>query len=122
MRRFGSQKGEGKIGCLFWVLVLGAVALVASRVIPVKISTMKLEDHMEELVMANPRQPKSFFEREIANRARDLNLPLAKEKIQVRKSEDRIIIDVRFTVPMDFVVTQHDWDITIYKDLDIFLF
>ncbi len=121
MLRIGSQKGEGKIGCLFWILVLMIVALAASRFVPVKIATMQLEDYMKELPMHHPRQTQSYYEREIANRARELKLEIPKEKIQVKKYTERVIMDIKFTVPLDFVIFQYDWNVQIYQDLDIFL-
>ena len=40
----------------------------------------------------------------------------------VRKGDNRVIMDIQFTVPLDFVVYEHQWNIHIYQDLDIFLF
>lgn len=122
MRRFGLQRGEGRIGCLFWILVLMIVALIGSRVIPVKIATMQLEDHIDDLVIAHPRSPQSFFEKEIRTRAEQLDLKIPKNQIKVRRTDERIIIDIRFTVPLDFIVYQHDWNVVIYQDLDVFIF
>lgn len=122
MRRLASQKGAGKAGCLFWILVLLIAALVASRVVPVKIATMQLEDFMKDLPAHHPQQTQSFYEREIANRARELGLQIPKDRIRVRKQSERVIMDIQFTVPLDFVVYEHQWNVQIYQDLDIFYF
>ena len=122
MRRFGSQRGEGRIGCLFWILVLAIIALVAFRVIPIKIATMQLEDHIDDLVVAHPRKSQGFFEKEIRVRAEQLDLKIPKDQIKVRKTDERIIVDIRFTKTLDFIAFQHDWNIVIYEDLDIFIF
>lgn len=121
MCRIGSQKGEGKAGSLFRVLLLLIGVLVGSKVIPVKIATMQLEDFMKEMALNSPRKPQSFFEKQIGNRARELELKIPKDQIQVKKHENRVIMDVQFTVPLDFYLFQHDWDVKIYQDLDIFL-
>ena len=98
MRRFATQRGEGKAGFLFWILVLAIGVMVGSKVIPVKISTMQLKDHMEELAMTQPRKAQHFFEREIANRARELDLEIPKDQIRVRKTDERVIMDFFFNV------------------------
>ncbi len=122
MHRFGFQRGEGRIGCLFWILVLMVVALAGSRVIPVKIATMQLEDHIDDLVVAQPRGSQAFFEKEIRTRAEQLDLKIPKSQIKVRRTDERIIIDIRFTVTLDFIAFQYDWNVTIYEDLDVFIF
>lgn len=122
MHRIGSQKGEGKAGCLFWLLVLAIAVLIGARMIPVKIATMQLEDYMEELAMTEARRSQSFFEREIAARALQLDLPIPKDQIRVKKLPNRVIMDVQFIVPLDFVVYQHNWKIKIRVDRDIYLF
>lgn len=122
MRRLGSQRGEGKAGCLFWILVLMVIALAASRIVPVKIATMQLEDHMKDLPALYPRKDQAFYEKSIRDRGRELGLEIPRERIKVRKQTERVIMDVRFTVPLDFVAFQHDWNVEIYQDLDIFYF
>lgn len=121
MRRLRSQSGEGKAGCIFWILVLLVAVLAATRIVPVKISTMQLEDFMKELPMHYPTKQQSFYEREIANRAEQLRLNIPKEKIQVKKYSERLVMDVKFTVPLDFIIFEYGWNIQIYQDLDIFL-
>ena len=122
MHRFSSQKGEGRAGCLFWILVLLVVVLAGSRFIPVKIASMQLADHIDDLVVAHPHKNQDFFEREIRVRAGQLNIKIPKDQIKVRKTDERIIVDIRYTVPLDFIAFQYDWDITIYEYRDIFIF
>ena len=122
MLRIGSQRGEGRAGCLFWVLLLLVGVMVGSKVIPIKIATMQLEDHMKDLARTAPRKPQRFFEKEIGNRARELDLQIPKDNIQVKKFENRVIMDVEFVVPLDFYVYEHQWNIKLYHDIDIFIF
>ncbi len=120
MRRFG-QRGEGRIGCIFWVLVMAVGVLLALRVVPVKIATSQLKDHMEELAQLKPRGDQNFFASEIYNRARELDLPIDKKRIKVDKGPNRVIMDVELTVPLDFFVYTYNWEIKIHLDRDIFL-
>jgi hypothetical protein len=102
--------------------VLLVIALLASRFLPVKIATMQLKDHIDDLVVAYPRNPQSFFEKEIRVRAEQLDLKIPKDQIKVRRTDERIIIDIRFTAPLDFIFFTYNWDIVIYEDLDVFIF
>ena len=120
MRRFG-QSGEGKAGCLFWVFLLLIGGLIGYQVIPVKIASMQLEDHMKELAMTQPRSPQHLFEQRIAQRARELDLEIPKEQIRVKKYPERVIMDVEFAVPIDVLGYTFDWNVKIHLDRDIFL-
>lgn len=121
MRRTRRERGEGRAGCLFWLLVMLAAVMVGAKVIPVKIATMQLKDYMEELAMTQSRQTGPFFVREISNKAKELDLEIPKKQIKVRKSAERIVIDVDFVVPLDFYFYQHDWQIHLHLDRDIYI-
>ena len=121
MRNFG-ERGEGRAGCIFWILLGLIVAMIGSQVIPVKIATMQLEDHMKELAMTQPRRPQHWFENRIAERAEELRLEIPKEQIRVKKHPERVIMDVSFTVPIDILGYIHNWQIKIHLDRDLFIF
>ncbi len=121
MRTIGSESGEGKAGCVFWVLLLLVGGVAASKMIPVEVSKMKLKEHMQELALTLPRGSEQLFKKEIANKARYLEIALPKDQIRVKKYEDRVIMEVEYTVPLDFYAFQWDWVRKIYVDEDIFL-
>ncbi len=120
MRQRGIERGDSKIGCVFWSLIGIVCILIAIKVVPIKIATMKLKDHMTEMAMTQPRRGKDFFEREIFNKAKDLDLEVPREKIRVKKYPERVVMDVEFTVQVDVLSFTYDWDITIHVDRDIF--
>ncbi len=115
------QSGESRIGCIFWILIAIIFALAASKVVPVKMASMKLEDHMKELAMTQPRGTKEFFEREIFNKSRSLDLEVPRKQIRVKKYPERVIMDVEFTAPIEILSFNFDWDVKIHVDRDIFL-
>ena len=121
MSRWREQAGEGKVGFIFWILVLGLLIMVGMQIIPVKIATAQLKDHMEEMAQLQPRADARHFRREILKRAQDLDLPVEKKQIEVDKRPNRIIMTVEMTVPVDLVVTSHEWNIRIHVDRDLFL-
>ena len=40
MRRSSAERGEGKIGCAFWILVVLVIGIVGVKVIPIKMNVM----------------------------------------------------------------------------------
>ena len=115
------QRGEGRSGCIFWTLMALLFALLASEVVPIKVSSMKLEDFMKELAMTQPRRPKEFFESEIFNKSRSLDLEIPRKQIRVKKYPERVVMDVEFSAPIEVLGFSFDWDVTIHVDRDIFL-
>ncbi len=120
MRQRGIERGESRIGCIFWSLVGILFVLVAIKAVPIKIATMKLEDHMTEMAMTQGRRDRDFFEREIFNKARSLKLDIPRKQIRVRQYPERVVMDVEFTVPIEILTYTYNWDIKIHLDRDIF--
>ncbi len=121
MRQRGIERGDSKIGCVFWSLIGIVCILIAIKVVPIKIATMKLKDHMTEMAMTQGRRDKDFFEREIFNKARSLNLEIPREQIRVKKYSERVVMDAEFTVPVDILSYTYEWNIKIHIDRDIFI-
>ena len=122
MRQRGIEKGEGRVGCIFWTLMGLIFVLVAWKAVPVKIAAMKLEDHMTELAMSPAARTadRGFFEREIYNKAKMLNLDIPRKQIRAKKYPERVVMDVEFTVPLDILSFTYNWNIKIHVDRDVF--
>ena len=120
MRTVSSQRGDSKIGCLFWSLLGLLFLIIAFKVVPIKIATMKLEDHMLELATTHGKRGKDFFEREIYKKARYLELPVDRKQIRVKKYPERVVMDVEFTVPVEVLTFTYDWNIGLHVDRDVF--
>lgn len=122
MRNF-MARGEGKAGCIIWSFLLIAVAMVSYKVIPAKVASMQLEDYMEELAMmqSTARKPNEFFVKEIKRRADELRLPVKEKDISVKKSPQRVVMDVTYTVVLDLVVTEYPLTFDLHIDRQIFL-
>ena len=114
-------RGEGKAGCIFYILLTFVVAYAAMKVIPVQVDKMQLEDYMRELALHNPRKRADWFERRIKDRADELELPVERKNIKVKKSSKRVKMDVKFTVMVDLLVTDYAWNVSIHIDREIFL-
>lgn len=121
MRRINHQAGEGKAGCVFWILIVLVIGLVGAEVMPIKMKTMKLEDFMKELAMTQPRKPQHFFEKAVFDRARELELNVEKKNVKVRKYKERVIMDVEFVQPISVLSIDYDWNISLHLDREIFL-
>ena len=83
------QRGEGKIGCLASLLVLGTLGAAAYKAVPVYYGNSELVDACDSIASSASRKPLEAVEREVRDRARELGVTEAltdKNAIRVSKS------------------------------------
>ncbi len=120
-RRLG-ERGEGNLGCVFWLLVLGLAVLIAVKMVPVKIASSQLYDYMEEQAkFAGSASPENLA-KGILGKAKELELPLSKEDLRVERVGDNIRMRADFTVPVEFPGYTYMWHFTHEVNRPIFIF
>ena len=62
------------------------------------------------------------IERNIFNKARELSLPVDRKNVKVEKIHDTIIMEVKYTVPVEFPGYTYNWDFDQVVKRDIFIF
>lgn len=122
MRRLCSQSGEGRAGCLLWILILLGGILVGARVIPVTIAKAKLKDYIVEVSQVHPRWTARRITDKVFDRAVDLKLPVEKKNINVNKTTNRMIVKIDFVTPLNFYIYTYNWKHQIDEERDIFYF
>lgn len=120
---FKMARGEGKAGCIVWLLIAGFLGLAAYRVVPAQIAAMQLEDYMEELALRQDTASKKddFFVKMIKGRAEELRLPVKEEDIKIRKTAKRVVMEVKYTVVIDLIVWEFPKEFNLHLDRQIFL-
>ena len=116
------QTGDSKLGCVLWLIVIVALAVVLSRIIPVKIASSKLEDYMVEQAKFTERTTQAKMETAIYNHAIFLELPVDKKDIEVEWGGGRVRLHVHYTVPVDFMVYTYNWDFNHDVDRNVYYF
>lgn len=122
MRRWRSERGEGNIGCILWVLVLILVVMVAWKAIPVKLSTTKLYDYMDELAkFSAASKPPDELKKMILVRAQDLGIKVDPSNVAVSRKGDSIHMDVQYQVPVSVLGFTYQWNFHHTLDRPIFI-
>lgn len=116
------QSGEGKIGCIFWLAALAIAGMVAYKMIPVRIQSAELYDFMVEQAKWAANRPPDAIKKSIVERAQELNLPVDPDKVQVQRHGDRIKMEAKFTVPVEFPGYTYNWEFHHLVDRSIFIF
>ena len=121
MARRYSRLGEGKLGCIIWILALLAVIGIAAKLIPVKIRSAELYDFMEEQALFAGRRSPEQIQKAILNRAVELDLPLNKKGLDVKRAGGRIRIRAKYVVPVEFPGYTYMWEFEQMIDRPVFI-
>ena len=114
--------GEGKLGCILWLVVLGLAGLIAYEAIPVKLASSQLYDYMDDQARFGARTPSGAIKTRILKRAKDLELPVTERDVTVKKSGGVIRMTCKFTVPVKILGYTYNWDFDLVVDRQIFIF
>lgn len=121
MRRMSHARGDSKVGCAIWMILLAIFVLVCYKMVPVKIASSTLQDFMnEEAKFAGNRKAEQIKKR-VLERAQELKIPLDPKKLDVKRHQGRVRMVATYTVPVEFPGYTYYWDFELLVDRPIFV-
>ncbi len=122
MRGWRSQRGDVPVGCLIGGVVMLIVVLVAIKVAPIMISVGELDKQISVLAdRANRRDYNDQrIERDILVKAEDLDLPVNKKSIDIKRTSSRIKVTVTYDKEIQFPGYTHVWHKVHYHERPLF--
>jgi hypothetical protein len=103
-------------------VALGLAALIAWKAVPVKVQSTQLYDFMDDQAkFAAAKSLPDDIAKAIVNRAAQLNIPLEKKDCRVVHDGDNILIEVDYTVPLEFPGYTYQWHFHQKIDRPIFI-
>jgi len=104
MDSWRSQRGDVPVGCLVGFVLLILIAVFSMNMIPAQLAVGDLEKRATELAdRANRRDyPDDRIKREILEEAKDLDLDVPEENVQIDRNDKRIKIRVFFDQEIRF--------------------
>lgn len=115
-----SERGEGNLGCLIWLLIFAAVGMVLYKALPIKIANTELYDYMVELTKFGTKGTAEDLKKRILIKAKELNLPVEAKNVQVEKTKERMILRCKYTVLMELPGYTYVWEVNHEVDRPIF--
>ena len=109
-RALRSQRGEGRLSLVFWLVVLALAGIMAFEAIPVRYRMAQLQDFMVESAERARFSNDQQLKKAILVRANELDLPLTEKALNVVISGGRVKIDAEYTVTLDFLFYAYEWD------------
>jgi hypothetical protein len=110
------------VGCLVGGVVAIIVVLVTIKVAPLMIHVGELDKEIGVLAdRANRREyHDKRIQRSILNKAEQLDLPVTKKDIDIKRTSNRIKITVHYTIAIDFPGYTYVWDKEHFHDRPLF--
>jgi hypothetical protein len=101
-----SQRGEGKLKAIIYLLILIAAVFVAIKVVPVYVAEYQLKDKITEqarFAVVN-RYSDDQIRDSVFRTIQDLDIPAKKEDVKVAATNHGLMISVNYSVPVDLLV------------------
>jgi hypothetical protein len=102
------ERGEGRIGFLISLALLGAGVFVGVKIIPVRVNAYEFRDFIqEECRFAATRNHDEEIYKRIFDKAKDLRLPLDKKNLHMERTTREMIISATYEQTIDLKVTKY---------------
>ena len=101
-----SDSGIGSLRFIFVLLVLGAVAYVAVKTVPVYVNSYEVQDYIRQLAIkasVERVKPEAIQDQVVAH-AVEQDLPVTRDDVKVTMHGGKVRIDMDYTVPVDLKV------------------
>ena len=121
MRRMRHARGDSRLGCAIWMILLAVFVLVCYKMVPVKIAHSTLQDFMNEEAKFAGRRTAEQIKKRVMERAQELEIPLDPKKLEVKRHQGRVRMKGTYTVPVEFPGYTYVWDFELIVDRPIFV-
>lgn len=109
MLRKRGERGEGQLGCLVGIVLLLLGALVAYKMIPIKVKAAEMRDTVKDESKSAGTHTDQRIMKAILATADRLELPVTEKDVKIRRVGTTMNIDVTYTVPVEFPGYTYQW-------------
>ena len=99
--RGGGRRGTN-VGCMVWLVLLGIVAYLMWKIVPVKIKSSTFYDTMQEQASFGSIKSEQQILYEVLRRAQELGIPVTKETVTVTRTRAAVTIEAHYSIPIEF--------------------
>jgi hypothetical protein len=102
------QRGEGRLGFIVALALVGSAVFLGVKIIPVRVTAYQFRDFLdEECRFAAVRGSDTEVAKRIYDKARELEIPLTKEKLHLERTRSQMIIACTYEQPIDLKLTTY---------------
>ncbi|MFQ5720261.1 MAG: hypothetical protein ACE5IK_12000 [Acidobacteriota bacterium] len=109
-RSHAAERGEGRVGLFFALLLLVTGIWTGYILIPIKVRTYEFYDTMrQEARFGAVRRKDQVVHDRLMKKAKHLGIPLAPKDLTVKRDGGMYIITARYTLPIDLTFYKTEW-------------
>jgi hypothetical protein len=114
-RLFHESEGKGLIGCLLSIVLFGIAVFLAIALGPIYYNNLNFESDVKTEVSKAAAHITSTetMVKDILDLARRNEINLKRQDIQIERYAGQIHVTVDYSVPVDLLVTKHDFNFKI---------
>ena len=103
-----AERGDGRVGFLISLALLGVGVFLGVKVIPVRVNAYEFRDFIqEECRFAATRNKDAEIFKRVFDKAQDLKLPLAKKDLHLERTTHEMIISAKYVQTIDLKITKY---------------
>jgi hypothetical protein len=116
-----AERGEGRIGFLISLAVLGAAIFIGVKVVPVRIAAYEFKDFIrEQCRFAAVNRDDKDIRNKIVAKAKELEIPLNLKDLRLERTPGEMIISARYQKPIDLKVTTYVYRFQVKERAPLF--
>lgn len=121
MEKRTRERGDGKLGVLMAIALLGVGIFLAVKFIPVRITAYEFRDFVQqECRYAAVHPDDGAVAKRILDKAHELEIPLNKRDLKVQRTPSEMIITCSYEKPIDLKVTKYIYRFAIKERAPLF--
>ena len=109
MMRNRRELREGRIGCLFGLIILLIAGMIAYKMIPVKVKAAEMRDAVSDEARSASQHNDKWILNSLLRKAESLGLPIGENNVEIARANGEIRIEVDYTVPVSFPGYVYQW-------------
>ena len=102
MRMARGARGAINFGCIVWLAIAALVGYAAYKIVPVKIQASAFQDFIQEESGFGSIKSIQQIESECLAKARELDIPVKKDNLTVKRTREYILIEAHYEITIDF--------------------
>jgi hypothetical protein len=102
MRRTRGIRGAASFGCIVWLVLLAVIGYALYKIVPVKVASSAFADFLQEESSFGSIKSVPQIQAEILAKAREMNIPVNKDNLTIKKTKESITIEAHYEMTIDF--------------------
>jgi hypothetical protein len=102
MRRTRGIRGAASFGCIVWLVLLAVIGYALYKIVPVKVASSAFADFLQEESSFGSIKSVPQIQAEILAKAREMNIPVTKDNLTIKKTRESITIEAHYEMTIDF--------------------